>query len=148
MKWMLLLLAAGCGGGSTSPVAVVFKNSTASPSIGTGLSGPIGQSVEASGTLMLSAHASKGAPLLLISLDDPGLAINTPVNVGDRHLDVEYDAYNLNATTPPGWASISGSITFTSLNPHVVSFNDVAMQHATSNAMGTFILSGVAEFNP
>jgi hypothetical protein len=148
MKWMVLLLAAGCGGGSTSPVAVTFKNSTASPSIGTGLSGPIGQSVEGSGTLMLSAQASKGAPMLLIQLDDPGLMANTPVNVGDRHLDVEYDAYNLDPNAPPGWASISGSITFTSLSPHVISFNDVAMQHATPNAMGTFILSGVAEFNP
>jgi len=147
MKWMLLLLA-GCGGGAASPVAVSFKSSTAAPSIGSGLSGPIGTSISADGTLMLTAQKSKSDPLLLVSLDDGGLQANVPVNVGDRHLDIEYDAYNLDANAPPGWASISGSITFTSLSPHVISFNDVAMQHATPNAMGTFILSGVAEFNP
>ena len=64
--------------------------------------------------------------------------------LGERHLQVSYSLGS--GTTAPGWALNGGSITFNSLDPYKVTFDNLEMVHATPGAVGTFTLSGSGTF--
>jgi hypothetical protein len=142
----VLLLMCGCGGGATTPTSVTFTMSTASPSIGTVFNAPVGSSAsDGMGGIILTDLDSHGNQLDL-GLDAAGVLLNVPINIGDRHLFVEF---YLGGVKGPAWASSStGSITFTAMSPYVVSLNAVLMQHAGSQSMGGFTLGGTAQFSP
>jgi hypothetical protein len=134
MACLALLL---CGCSAAAPVSVTFTMVSSTPNVGTGYQADQGiATISADGELTLTSTA--GGATLLISLDpptDPG-----QVNLGERHLDVEYQL------GVAGWASNGGSVTFDSLDPWKVTFNGVQMIKAVNEATGSFTLDGTATF--
>lgn len=142
LKWLSLLAFALAGCGNTAGVAVTFQNPTmVMPDPGGGFAAMKGTAtLGADNTLDL--HAENGTAILDVSLDAPTMA--GPVMVGERHLQVSYSIGT--GSTAPGWASTAGGITFESLSPYQVRFDNVEMLHATPQSQGVFYLSGSGTF--
>ncbi len=133
---VLLLALSGCGDTvATAPVAIKFSNSNAMPGVGIGYNAPDGVATMTVDGVMLDSKA--GGAELLVLLDAPTTG---QVNIGEHHLDIEY------SVGAAGWASNSGSVTFTSLAPYDVTFNNVEMIGATAAGTGAFFLNGSAVF--
>lgn len=137
---LALPLGAGCG--NTAGVVVSFAGSSAMPDVGGGFAASRGTATVDPTEGVLDLHAENGTGVLDISLDTPTLP--GPVMLGERHLQVSYSLGS--GTTAPGWALNGGSITFNSLDPYKVTFDNLEMVHATPGAVGTFTLSGSGTF--
>jgi len=136
-------LALACGCGNTAGVAVTFSNVMGTtPQVGGGFAADRGTATIDATDGTLDLHAENGQAILDVTLDTPTMP--GPVMFGERHLQV---SYSLNTgSNPPGWASNGGGVTFESLDPYKVTFDNVAMLHATSGVQGTFTLSGSGTF--
>jgi hypothetical protein len=134
-----LLAVAGCGSSADFPITAKFSKSNTSPPVGVGYDAPIGQAVQTADQLTLTSTA--GGATLLIALE---VAVLGQINVGERHLSVEYSLGTGGSAV--GWASDSGSITFETLDPYKVTFNEVRMINASGGATGAFTLDGTASF--
>ncbi len=129
----LLLVLGGC---APPPVQLTFTGQTTTQ-VGVGYENTAAGVVsEVDGELVLTSMA--GGAVFRIAVDPIRMPLT--VNVGDSHLTVEYSVQSI------GWASNSGSVTFSSLVPYQVTFNAMGMRPATSGAKGEFVLDGNATF--
>lgn len=132
---LFLCLTAGCVE-AASDIAIAFGSSTAKPNPGTGYRAGAGTVTDDMGALTLTSSA--GGATLTVTVE--ALTMPMTVKLGERHLAVDY---NYGAAA---WSSAGGSVTFESVAPYRVTFNDVEMVAATSEAEGGFVLSGTALF--
>jgi hypothetical protein len=137
---LALPLGAGCG--DTADVMVTFAGSSAMPDVGSGFVASRGTATVDATQGTLDLHAENTTAVLDISLDTPTLP--GPVMLGERHLQVSYSLGS--GATSPGWALNGGSVTFQTLDPYKVTFDNLEMVHATPGATGTFTLSGSGTF--
>jgi hypothetical protein len=132
----LALGAAACGK-PTAPIALHFVSSNASPGVGAGYNGEVGQAmVSTDGRLTLTSSA--GGASLGVGLDKPSAP--GKVMIGQAHIAVDYQLGQA------GWSSNAGSVTFNTVDPYDITFDDLEMLSATPEAKGGFYLSGSGTF--